>query len=874
MIKMKQVILKRLLFFVFLMSIPILLLSQSSKGLKLVPQSYPTIQAGINAAGIGDTVLVSPGVYNETINFNGKPIMVASQYLYSGDSTHIIQTIIDGNNSGPVVTFNAMETENSLLVGFTLRDGQSTYGGGIYCGNADPVLSNLIIKNCSADYGGGIYLYESNAYIWRVALTGNQATYYGGAISCDSYAYPGIYTTRIVNNAAQYGGGIHCYLSSPYINDFEISDNDAQYGAGIYLYQSSPYIWEGSISENIAVNYGGGIMCDYYSQPLLSYLQINNNGSAYGAGLHLSFSDVSANNLSVVANAADYGGGVYCYYSSPDIENSIVAFNTGQYGVYVYEGIPDISYSDFWGNEEGNFFNTPDELGVKVQKNVNNDSCDVNYNIQINPNFINLSNQNFHLLSSSKCIDAGNPSSPEDPDRSTVDIGKYFYKQTFVANFSAEITYGLPPLTVQFHDQSTGNPQTYAWDFNSDGVIDSNAKNPQWTYNEMGDYTVTLSTARGFLSDKRVKLNFIKVYYVSKPSITTIQDISDDQGGWVEVNFLRSIYDTDTLADRSTESYTVQHNTGNGWVSANSGAAYGVDEYTMLCHTPFDSTANGIGLIDFRVIASMDEGNFASLVAQGYSVDNLSPQVPTDLMIGITGEKYMLSWQAVSDPDLQYYAVYISDEEGNFGFDPQFVTAEPHIENVPIGESEAHLAIKAFDFSGNESALSVAVDAPMLMNVTLQPGWTSLSGFIAPVDAELETMFAGLENQLVFLNNMEGYWFPGANQNTLVDWNTHSGYQVKLSDAASFSIIGYAEKNKTLSLKAGWNLIPVLSVCPVQVAELTKQLGNKLKVIKEAVGYNVNWPEQGIEALQQLLPGKAYLVYLNEDASLIFPGCD
>ena len=209
---MKQVILKRLLFFVFLMSIPILLLSQSSKGLKLVPQSYPTIQAGINAAGIGDTVLVSPGVYNETINFNGKPIMVASQYLYSGDSTHIIQTIIDGNNSGPVVTFNAMETENSLLVGFTLRDGQSTYGGGIYCGNADPVLSNLIIKNCSADYGGGIYLYESNAYIWRVALTGNQATYYGGAISCDSYAYPGIYTTRIVNNAAQYGGGIHCYL--------------------------------------------------------------------------------------------------------------------------------------------------------------------------------------------------------------------------------------------------------------------------------------------------------------------------------------------------------------------------------------------------------------------------------------------------------------------------------------------------------------------------------------------------------------------------------------------------------------------------------------------------------------------------------------
>ncbi len=872
--KMKRVILKSLFFFIFLISIPILLLSQSSKGLILVPQSYPTIQAGINAAGIGDTVLVSSGVYNENINFNGKPIMVASQYLYSGDSIHIIQTIIDGNNSGPVVTFNAMETENSLLVGFTLRDGQSTYGGGIYCANADPVLSNLIIKNCSADYGGGIYLYESNAYIWRVALTGNQATYYGGAISCDSYAYPGIYTTRIINNVAQYGGGIHCYLSSPYIYDFEISDNNAEYGAGIYLYQSSPYIWEGKIAENNAVYYGGGIMCDYYSQPLLSYLQINSNTSAYGAGLHLSFSDIIANNLTIAGNDADYGGGIYCYYSSPELENSIVAFNTGQYGIYVYEGIPGISYSDFWGNEEGNLYNAPDEIGVNVKKNVNNDSCDIKYNIQINPNFINLSNQDFHLLSSSRCIDAGNPDSPEDPDRSTTDIGKYFFAQTFVANFTADIAYGLPPLTVQFHDQSTGNPQTYAWDFNNDGITDSNLKNPQWTYNEMGDYTVTLSTARGFLGDKRVKMNFIKVYYISQPSITTIQDIPNDQGGWVEVDFLRSVYDTDTLVERSTESYTVQYDAGNGWVSANSGAAYGVDEYIMLCHTPFDSTANGIGLIDFRVIASMDEGNFASLVVQGYSVDNLSPQVPTDLMIGITQENYMLSWQAVSDPDLQYYAVYISDDEGNFGFDPQYVTAETYIENVPITENAELVAIKAIDFSGNESALSEAVDAPMMMSLALQPGWSSLSGFVAPADSELENMFSGLENELVFLNNLGGYWFPGANQNTLTDWNTHSGYQIKLNDAASFSIIGYAEKNKTLALNAGWNIIPVLSMCPVQVAELTTQLGDNLKVIKEAVGYNVNWPEQEIEALQQLLPGKAYLVFMNDDASLIFPGCD
>jgi hypothetical protein len=41
-----------------------------------VPNTYPTIQAGINASSTGDTVLVEPGTYPENINYNGKNIMV------------------------------------------------------------------------------------------------------------------------------------------------------------------------------------------------------------------------------------------------------------------------------------------------------------------------------------------------------------------------------------------------------------------------------------------------------------------------------------------------------------------------------------------------------------------------------------------------------------------------------------------------------------------------------------------------------------------------------------------------------------------------------------------------------------------------------
>src|SRR6266481_2840663 len=63
-----------------------------------VPTNQPTIQAAINAANNGDTVLVAPGTSTENINFNGKAITVTSS---GGPSV----SIIDGGAKGSVVTF-------------------------------------------------------------------------------------------------------------------------------------------------------------------------------------------------------------------------------------------------------------------------------------------------------------------------------------------------------------------------------------------------------------------------------------------------------------------------------------------------------------------------------------------------------------------------------------------------------------------------------------------------------------------------------------------------------------------------------------------------------------------------------------------------
>src|SRR5437016_11786219 len=81
-----------------------------------VPASQPTIQAAINAASNGDTVLVAPGTYRENINFMGKAITVTSS---SGPSV----TTINGGAAGSVVTFTSNEGTNSVLSGFTITNG-------------------------------------------------------------------------------------------------------------------------------------------------------------------------------------------------------------------------------------------------------------------------------------------------------------------------------------------------------------------------------------------------------------------------------------------------------------------------------------------------------------------------------------------------------------------------------------------------------------------------------------------------------------------------------------------------------------------------------------------------------------------------------
>jgi len=312
----------------------LLLTENNSAQVLKVPGNYQTIQDAINASSNGDTVLVKPGVYYENINFNGHNIVLASLYLTTGDTSYISSTIIDGTSSGSVVRFESGEDSTTMIIGFTIQNGFTSSGGGIYCNNSDPNLINLIISGNKAEddfyaYGGGIYCTNnSNMNITNVIISENSTagmwfTGVGGGICCMSNSRLSLANIIIIENEALIGGGgIYCDSSNISFNSVEINENNAFVGGGgIWCHSSNLSLVDVLIDGNAAkLLSGGGICCDNSNLDLINTSLIKNNAYQDGGGIYCDSSSMYISNVTIIGNEARTGGGIYC-------DNPILSFD-------------------------------------------------------------------------------------------------------------------------------------------------------------------------------------------------------------------------------------------------------------------------------------------------------------------------------------------------------------------------------------------------------------------------------------------------------------------------------------------------------------------------------------------------------------------
>ena len=290
---------------------------------------YVSFQSEIDAASDGDTILVAPGTYEGNINFNGKNVVVASEYLTTGDSSYIRTTIIDAKQNGSVVRFENNETNQAALIGFTITGGYSVKGAGVYIsGGAEPTLSNLRVL------GNSTYICETDDYYDEAE-----------------------------------GGGVYVNGGSPILEETTIRDNSSELnGGGLYLANTDLDFIYVTVYNNHALNWGGGLFTTTTTSRI-KHTDISLNSASRGGAIYAqTFSDLMINNSTFSSNlVSDEGAAFHNTASTFDLVNVAVAYNEsdGQGGAYFMNGTATYELmnvinlynepQDFYGANSGNF---------------------------------------------------------------------------------------------------------------------------------------------------------------------------------------------------------------------------------------------------------------------------------------------------------------------------------------------------------------------------------------------------------------------------------------------------------------------------------------------------------------------------------------
>lgn len=185
---------------------------------------FPTIQAGLNAAIEGGTVQLADGVFvgdgNRDIDFAGKAVALVSQ---SGDPG---SCIIDcqGTAQDPHRGFHIVSGEGpaTLIEGLTVRNGYSDIAAGAYVDHSSPTFRNVVFADHYADFGGAVRCRGASTPLFEnVAFTGNGARVGGGIYALNSASVPVIRNCTFYGNyATNYGAGLRCYdYSDPIIEN-------------------------------------------------------------------------------------------------------------------------------------------------------------------------------------------------------------------------------------------------------------------------------------------------------------------------------------------------------------------------------------------------------------------------------------------------------------------------------------------------------------------------------------------------------------------------------------------------------------------------------------------------------------------------------
>lgn len=349
-----------------------------------------SIQAAISQAIPGATILVAPGTYVENLDFLGKAITVESE---SGPAV----TVIDGGANGTVVSFRSGEGRDSVLQGFTLRNGFGglTFpyydaGGGVWVYGTSPTVLDNIIEDNLACVGAGISVEFGSPLIQGNVIQRNRQAGCSGGTGGGGIAVGGASSAEIIQNV--------------------IAENvTGSFGGGISLFAAGTPTIEGNIIRDNRASQGGAINMYNFSDALIVQNLVTGNHGYPGAGVYWLVPSGERGPLLVNNTITDNAGpGVFAdgYDKETVLIGNIIAGNGSPFFCGSFNDLnpPQLSFDDVYSEDGGAAYG-----GICT------DQTGVNGNLSADPMFVDEGSGDYHLEAGSPAIDAGDNNAPDLP---------------------------------------------------------------------------------------------------------------------------------------------------------------------------------------------------------------------------------------------------------------------------------------------------------------------------------------------------------------------------------------------------------------------------------------------------------------------------
>ena len=382
--------------------------------------------------------------------YGGGALLVTANDMHDLDAPMmqndaVIENVIIENshshNGGGISFFRV---DGPVLTNVIVRDNTATFqGGGICVYVSDITMTDIEINNNSCfgttwegindmGHGGGLFLHHSSGTFDQLNIHNNTASSNGGGVWSSDASNWTMSNSIIDNNIAPWlGGGFGFWNhdgfaedTNPTLQNVTISNNLANpsqtgwgigHGGGVWASNSSTIFENCTIINNHANGNGGGV--DYFDGgfPIFKNTIFDGNSSTeFGGAIYIhedadgfyierclftnntstyNGAAVSAGKSGTIANSTFFGnvtnedGAVNIYNATTyvNILNSILWNNNMQYQIAGYAGNTNLRYSNVQNGEMYGGEN----------------------NIYLDPLFTDSENDDFTLLSTSPCIDAG-----------------------------------------------------------------------------------------------------------------------------------------------------------------------------------------------------------------------------------------------------------------------------------------------------------------------------------------------------------------------------------------------------------------------------------------------------------------------------------